>query len=130
MGQSSEIAFALSLISGIVMAIGSAAYMAMFYSGRQFFYGMMGGFGMYNGGYQYMMNGYGYPQFMSGFALVGLIAGILVAVFAILLWTTPKDRKTWGSLIVVFSIVGLLGIGGFYIGPILGIVGGVLALTR
>lgn len=127
--QTSEVAFVLSLISGIVMVAGSLTYLVIFYSGRQFFYGMMGGFGMYNGGYPYMMSGIGYPQFMSGFVFVGLVAGILVTVFAMLLRTASKDRKTWAVLIIVFSIVGLLGIGGFYIGPLLGIVGGALALA-
>ena len=127
--RSTEFAFALSLISGIVMVTGSVIYISLFYSGRHYYYGMMGGFGMYDGGYQYMMNGYGFTQFISGFALVGLVAGIVVMIFALLLQTASKDRKTWGILILVFSIAGLLGIGGFYIGPVLGIVGGALALA-
>lgn len=130
--QPSEYAFLLSLIAGIVMVAGSAMYLSLFYSGRQYFYGMMGGFGMYGGGYPHMISGYGpgFPQFASNFAILSLVAGVLVLIFSILIKTVSNNRKTWGILVIVFSIVGLAGIGGFYIGPVLGIVGGTLALTN
>jgi hypothetical protein len=38
------------------------------------------------------------------------------------------QRRTWGILILVFSVLSFIGLGGFVIGAILGIVGGVLIL--
>jgi len=37
-------------------------------------------------------------------------------------------RRTWGILILVFSVLSFVGLGGFVVGAIFGIVGGVLAL--
>lgn len=124
--QPSDYAFALSLIAGILMVAGSTIYLSFYYSARQFFYGMMGGFGMDDGGYPYMMSGYGpiFPQFASGLAILGLVSGILVLIFSILIRTATRDRKMWVILVLVFSIMGLLEIGGFFIGPVLGIIGG------
>jgi len=94
------------------------------------FGGMMDGFGGMMGGYQGMMGSFGVPfGFMSGLSLLGLISGILVIVGAIMLNTRPAEHTTWGTVILVFSIISLLGMGGFFIGAILGIVGGALALA-
>jgi len=41
----------------------------------------------------------------------------------------PAQASAWGTLVLVFSVVSLLGMGGFFLGAILGIVGGILALT-
>jgi len=72
------------------------------------------------------------PSFVSGIVegigLFGLASGIIVLTSAILLMAVPSQRRTWGVLILVFSILSFLGIGGFVIGAILGIVGGILAL--
>jgi len=40
----------------------------------------------------------------------------------------PDQQRTWGVLILVFSVLSFLGLGGFVVGAILGIVGGVFAL--
>jgi hypothetical protein len=42
----------------------------------------------------------------------------------------PESSGRWGIPILVASIVSLFGMGGFLIGTILGIIGGILALTR
>jgi hypothetical protein len=78
--------------------------------------GMMGGFGM--------MGGWGSPL---GF--IGLIAGIVVIISAIMLNSRPVEHSTWGTLILVFSILSFFGMGGFFIGAILGVAGGALALS-
>jgi len=101
--------------------------------GRPFFWGMGGMMGYNN--YPYMMGGYyfgsnGYYGMMYGLESVGIITGILVIVFAILMRSRPADRKTYGVLILAFSLVSLVGMGGFFIGAIIGLVGGVLALAN
>ena len=92
--------------------------------GSNFMSGMMGG---------YFGNNYystGFYSMMTGFEFLGLISGILVLVFAILLKYNPSQGTAFGILVLIFSLVSLTGTGGFFIGAILGIVGGIVALTR
>jgi len=65
---------------------------------------------------------------VEGIGLFGLACGFIVLVSAILLSAVPSQRMTWGALILVFSVLSFLGIGGFVVGALLGIVGGILAL--
>ncbi len=93
--------------------------------------GMMGGFGgmmeEHMGG---MMGSLGVPfSFMFGLSLIGLVSGILVIIGAIMLNAHPTEHKAWGTIILVFSIISFLGMGGFFIGAILGIIGGALAVS-
>ena len=57
------------------------------------------------------------------------MSGILVVIGALMLNTHPKEHTSWGTIILIFSIISFLGMGGFFVGAILGIVGGVLALS-
>ena len=61
---------------------------------------------------------------------VGLIVGVLVLLSAIMLRIKPANKKTWGIMIVVFSIPSVVTGGGFIIGFILGIIGGASVLSR
>lgn len=65
---------------------------------------------------------------VGGLGTFGLISGIIVLVSAIMLQVSPGRSRTWGVLILVFSVLSFLGTGGFVVGAILGVVGGVLAL--
>ena len=60
--------------------------------------------------------------------LFGLVSGAIVLASAVLLLAVPNQRTTWGVLILVFSALSFLGAGGFVVGAILGIVGGILTL--
>ncbi len=123
-----EAAFILSLIGGILMLIGGLVSSIWFMYGG--FSGMMDGFGGMMGGWQGMMGSLGVSLvFMSGLSLVGLVAGILVIIGAVILDARPAEHTTWGTIILVFSLISFLGMGGFFLGAILGIVGGALALA-
>jgi hypothetical protein len=63
--------------------------------------------------------------------VVGIIAGIIVILAAVMLVKRPKKRSTWGSLIILFSLFSIYGaaMGGFGIGLVLGLIGGILAVT-
>lgn len=142
MGSSSQqtpvTAFILTLIAGILMLVTGILSAAWFMTGG---YspnggGMMGGDGMMDGfggmmdGYESMMHGFGVPLgFMSGLSIIGLIAGIVVIIGAMMLNARPADHMTWGTIILVFSVISLLGMGGFYVGALIGIAGGALALS-
>jgi hypothetical protein len=41
-----------------------------------------------------------------------------------------KASGQWGIAILISGIVGLVGMSGFFIGPILAIIGGILAMAR
>ena len=66
--------------------------------------------------------------FVSAIATFGLICGTIVTMSAVLLRLKPAQRQTWGILVLVFSILGFFGFGGFIVGSVLGIVGGILTL--
>ena len=72
------------------------------------------------------------PGLISGVLTVmgafGLVCGAIVLVSATMLLAKVGQRRTWGILILVFSVLSFIGLGGFIIGAILGIVGGVLIL--
>lgn len=61
--------------------------------------------------------------------LIGLASGIIVLVSAVVLLTRPGQVRIWGVLVLVFSVLSFLGLGGFIVGAILGIVGGILTLS-
>ncbi len=62
-------------------------------------------------------------------AMVSLASGIIVIIGSLKLYKSSEESTTWGTLIIIFSVVSLLGTGGFIVGFILGLVGGILALT-
>ena len=127
-------AFILSLIGGIFILLGGGMMSMMGAYG----YSMMNGYWGYGGmmsGYAWsygpgfgMMRGYGYAGI---FGLVGVLFGIAVVAGAILLYHNPTQHSTWGLVILVFSVLSIFGsaMGGFGVGLILGVIGGILALT-
>ena len=139
-----QIAFILSLIGGILILLGGGVSSIWFMFGGFSMGGMMGGFGGMMGGFQGMMGGFqgmmggfqgmmgslGIPfGFMSGFFLIGLVSGVIITIGSVMLNARPSEHNAWGMIILVFSIISLLGMGGFLVGAILGIVGGALALS-
>jgi len=129
--ENSQVAFILSLIGGILMLLGGGASSMWSMFGGLGLRGMMGGFNGMMWGYQGMMGSLGVPLgLMSGFFFIGLVSGILVTISAVMLNTRPSEHMVWGRIILVFSITSLLGMGGFFAGTILGIIGGALAMSR
>jgi hypothetical protein len=64
-------------------------------------------------------------------AVLLILSGVLVLVSAVVMSFRSHQYPTWGTIIVVFSVVGLFA-GGNYItgmGSVLGIIGGLLAIT-
>jgi len=120
------LSFVLSLIGGALILInGIMSFMMLTFYGSDFswMWGMMGG-------YQGMMGSMGFPfgSFM-GLMLVALVCGILVIIGAVMINVRPNEHRSWGIVIIVFSTISFLGMGGFLVGAILGIVGGALALS-
>ena len=137
-------AFVLSLLAGIfILLSGGMRYMMSSLIGSNGgFEGMMGGYGGFGGmmnSYNGYGSGYGYGYgMMRGlglmFSLMGILSlvfGIIVIISALMLNRRPHEHTTWGILILVFSVLSAFGsmMGGFSIGVLLGLIGGVLAIT-
>jgi hypothetical protein len=124
--------FVLSLIAGVLILAGGVAmlgYSSGPYGGMMGGYsGMMGGnSGSFMSGYYGMMQGFG--GWFYGFAVIGIIAGVIVLVGAIMMYDRPRQAAMWGALVLAFSVLSFFGAGGFFVGAILGIAGGILTLT-
>jgi len=72
------------------------------------------------------------PGLISGvlgvMGVFGLVSGSVVLVSASMILARAGKERTWGVIILVFSVLSFIGLGGFVIGAILGISGGILAL--
>ncbi len=119
--------FILSLIGGLLMLAGVG--MMMTFSFGAPYYGTMGGYYGMMGGYYGMMQGFGYGAWFYGAAAIGLVSGIIVLIGAAMIYARPSKAPTWGLLVLIFSFVSFVGMGGFFLGAILGIIGGILGLT-
>ena len=71
----------------------------------------------------------GITEMIAGFATVGLIFAIIVIIGAILIYM-PGKEIIGGILVLIFSILSIFIGGGFLIGLILGIIGGILGILK
>lgn len=118
----SNVAFPLSLAGSILILLGGGIgiiMMSLASTCCQSIMGMMQGM---------MMGRMWFGIIMWGFVL-GFASGILVLLGAIMLRVRPDKRRVWGTIIILFSVLSFLGTGGFFIGAILGIIGGALAIS-
>jgi len=121
-------AFIISLIAGVFIILGGGIMSILGYG----FMGMMGRYGNYGGWNGMMGPGFGMMGFAFGMmGILGLVFGVIVIISALMLNSKPQEHTTWGTLILVFSVLSIFGsaMGGFGIGLILGIIGGILAIT-
>jgi hypothetical protein len=101
----------LALIGGILIVIGGILEILA----GAFLAGALGGLGIAG-------------AFVAALGAVGLIIGLIVLYGAVQLRRRPTSAKTWGVLLIVLAIVSYVGGGGFFLGLILTLVAGVLAL--
>jgi len=122
MAKETNASYILSLIGGILILLGSLFMFGCGVGacGMMFMGSMMG----------YMMGGFGLLGFFNYMSLIGIVSGIIILYGALMIKNKPKENKTWGLLILIFSLISLLGMGGFFVGAILGILGGIFALPE
>lgn len=110
----------LSMLGGIFIIFGGLMLFAMLS-----WYGstlMMGG--------QWHMHMFTYPRWLSAvMAIISVLAGGLVITASYKMYKEPRN-KLWGLLITLGSLVSLFSIGGFGLGGVLGLIGGVMGLSR
>ncbi len=105
----------LSLAAGIIIVIGSSV--SSFWHSA--FFPHMG----------WMMG----QQFASGIivsSLVGIVFGVVVIIGGVLMFKKPLQTRQWGVIVLTASVLSFVGMGGFMIGAILGVIAGVIALTK
>ena len=128
--QSSEkpnVAFILSLVGGLLVFVGSSVSIVWFSVGSAPF----GGFWGMMSGWHGMTGSYGFAyDYLLVLSVLGLACGVLVVVGGFMLSLRPLDHVRWGVLIMIFSAISFVSMGGWFVGAILGIVGGALALAR
>lgn len=84
--------------------------------------GMMGGGRMMSDSFMWAAIG--------GAAAIWAATGAVCIVGGYAIYRNLQSATKWGIAILIASIVGLLTASGFFIGPILGIVAGILALVK
>lgn len=117
----------LSIIGGSLMVAGGIFALTMFSIWSQ---AGMAGWGPMGGGGWGMMSGGYFTWAVGTMAVVSLAAGALTIAGGYSIHVKPASASIWGIGILIASIVGLLTMSGFFIGPVLGIIGGILALTK
>ncbi|HTT45582.1 MAG TPA: zinc ribbon domain-containing protein [Thermoplasmata archaeon] len=60
---------------------------------------------------------------------VGVVAGLLVILFALRLRSSPGAARTSGVVVLVMSLLSFVAGGGLFIGLILGLIGGIMAIS-
>ena len=125
--EEANAAFLLSLIGGVLILIGSLVVVGL---------GIFAAFGMgYMGSMMNrMMGGFGTVGVLGGVSIIavsiiGIASAVIVIYGAFSIRDKPTARTTWGPLILAFSLISLLSFGGFLVGAILGILGGILAMV-
>jgi Family of unknown function (DUF6114)/zinc-ribbon domain len=116
MGDKPTAAMVLSLIGGIFVILGGV-FIAFVGS-------LVSSFGyLANGG----TNG---GTVVTAFGVVGIIMGLIMIVGGFMMYSKPTSAKMWGVIVLILSILSwVTAVGGLFIGFLLGLIGGILALT-
>ena len=89
-------------------------------------YGMMRGYASNYSPWYGMMGGYGYWGLLG---VAGVLFGVVVVVSSLMLYNHTADHSNWGIVILTFSLLSILSGAGGLVGLILGVLGGIFALT-
>jgi hypothetical protein len=119
--SSPNFAFILSLVGGLVIVLLSVVLVFLLISGSPYatLYGIELG----------MMRVFGFDQgWLVVFSIAAVVCGTFVVAGAILLNARPAKHFAWGITVLVFSVASFIGGGGLFIGALLGMLGGFLAI--
>lgn len=62
-------------------------------------------------------------------SILGIVFGVIIIISAVMLYVNPEQHQLLGALIIVFSVASIFScMGGFGIGLILGVIGGIVAI--
>lgn len=132
MATNSGITFAyiVSGLGGLIILVTSILNVVWFSYGAPDF-GGYGGYmrGVINGYHDFMGSYSSSYGFLASISLVAVICGVIVLMGAIMLRVQPHQHTSWAIVIIVFSAISFVGMGGYFIGALLGIVGGAFTLS-
>ncbi len=60
---------------------------------------------------------------------IGIVIGIVLMVGGVMMYSRPASTTAWGVIILVLSLVSIIATGGFFLGLILGLIGGILGIA-
>ena len=113
--------FVISFIAGILIILGGIVFFAL----QSFINSIIDFIPM-----PVTIPGIGFAQAVfATIGAIGLVFGILVIVGAFLIYM-PGKEIIGGIIVLIFSILSIVAFGGFFIGMILGIIGGILGLLK
>lgn len=124
-GDRSPVAFGLSLAAGILIIIFGGIIPSIVISNLSIM--PMTGGGMMGGMVGGMMGGWG--LYGGWFFAVPIIAGAIIVIGSLMMRVKPNLNTAWNILIIVFSVIGLVGMGLAILGSVLGIAGGIVGLS-
>ena len=70
------------------------------------------------------------PMVLYTLSLVGLVLGVIVLIGGVMQHLRPANKRAWAMMTIVFSVPSVIMGGGFIIGFILGILGGISAFRK
>ena len=118
----------LAVVAGSLMLIGGMVSLGMMIGYHTMYGGhRMLGMMMY-GGLQTVM-----PQispWVIGLSVASMICGGIILYCSYRLHTMPQESKMYGIIILVASVFGIFHASGFWLGSILGIIAGIMAISR
>jgi Family of unknown function (DUF6114) len=128
--QRLNFAFVVSLVGSLIVLIASLVNFIWFLSGEANF----GGFGNFMrgamSGYHSFMGSYGSSNsFLAEISVVSLVCGVIILIGATMLKVDPHKSTMWAIIIIVFSVISFVGMGGYFIGAVLAVVGGAFVLS-
>lgn len=63
-------------------------------------------------------------------AVIGLASGAGVLLGGIMMYLRPQNKRIWGVIALIFSVIALLSLSGVLIGAGLGVIGGILGIAN
>jgi hypothetical protein len=119
-----NIAFILSLIAGVLILVGGIVWIVdrgiYDYLGLGGFAGPNGFFGVFGTG----------PPLPTILGAVAILVAIIVLIGAYYVYLPGGYEMVGGITVLIFSLISLTTGGGFIIGTVLGIIGGILGMAR
>ncbi len=63
--------------------------------------------------------------------VTGLTSGVVVLLAGAMVYFKPQMKRIWGIIVLIFSVLALLSLGGFFVfGVGLGVIGGILSIAN
>ena len=125
MAELPTVPFILSLLGGVFFIIGGVVLV-----GIGALIGTLGSIASSINSTAIAASGGGPGPFTSYLGASGVVLGIATIGLAVMMFASPARHRLWGAFVIAFSVLSWVdSFGGLVIGFILGLIGGILAVT-